>query len=252
METIDGEAVDALGDEILDWRFKAVPASAHGSTVREYARSRRPLEEFGTPLMTLDAGALDHNLRLMAGWTRAAGVRLAPHGKTTMAPQLWRRQLDAGAWAVTVANLPQLRVARAFGVRRVLLANALLDPAGLAWLAAELERCPDFTFLSWVDSVRAVELMNEALRHCHAQRQVDVCVELGAPAGGRACGTPTRPSRWRRPYGSPLSCGWWARPGTRARSRTTRPPKGWTRSPPTCARSPTCTRGFRTRPASRS
>ncbi|MFF5261846.1 amino acid deaminase [Actinomadura viridis] len=183
VETIDGAAVDALGDEILDWRFKAVPAPAHGRTVREYARSRRPLEEFGTPLMTLDAGALDHNLRLMAGWTRAAGVRLAPHGKTTMAPQLWRRQLEAGAWAVTVANLPQLRVARAFGVRRVLLANALLDPAGLAWLAAELERCPDFTFLSWVDSVRAVELMTEALHHCRAQRRVDVCVELGAPGG---------------------------------------------------------------------
>ncbi|MFC5751493.1 amino acid deaminase [Actinomadura rugatobispora] len=183
VDAIDNDAVDALGEEILDWRFKAIPASAHGSTVREQARARRPLDDFGTPLLTLDAGALDHNVRLMAEWTRAAGVELAPHGKTTMAPQLWRRQLDAGAWGITLANLPQVRVARAFGVRRVLLANSLLDEAGLAWLGGELDHDPDFEFLSWVDSVRSVELMDEALRAARAQRQVDVCVELGGPHG---------------------------------------------------------------------
>ncbi|MDL4773245.1 alanine racemase [Actinomadura xylanilytica] len=181
--TLDGAAVDALGDERLDWRFKAVPAAAHGATVAEFRRSRPPLDDFGTPLLTLDAGALDHNVRVMAAWTAAAGVELAPHGKTTMAPALWRRQLDAGAWGITVANLPQLRVARAFGVTRVMLASALLDPAGLAWLAAEQDGDPGFAFVSWVDSVRSAELMDRALRAARAQRPVDVCVELGAPHG---------------------------------------------------------------------
>ena len=41
-----------------------------------------------------------------------------------MAPQLWAEQLDAGAWGITVANLAQLAVARAFGVTRVMVANA--------------------------------------------------------------------------------------------------------------------------------
>ncbi|MWK35484.1 amino acid deaminase [Actinomadura sp. J1-007] len=181
--SIDGGAVDALDEERLDWRFKAVPASAHGATVGEYRRARPPLSDFGTPLLTLDAGALEHNVRLMAAWTGDAGVRLAPHGKTTMAPALWRRQLDAGAWGITVANLPQLRVARAFGVARVQVANALLDPAGLAWLAGELDGDPDFRFVSWVDSARSVELMDEALRAARAQRPVEVCVELGGPHG---------------------------------------------------------------------
>ncbi|GLZ08443.1 amino acid deaminase [Actinomadura sp. NBRC 104412] len=180
---IDRDAVDALGDEVLDWRFKAIPASAYGSTVRDYVRAHRPLDEFGTPLLTFDESALNHNVRLMADWTREAGVELAPHGKTTMAPQLWLRQLDAGAWGITVANLPQVRVARAFKVRRVLLANSLLDEAGLAWLAGELEKEPEFDFLCWVDSVRSVELMDEALRTARAQRVVDVCVELGGPHG---------------------------------------------------------------------
>ncbi|TDD84090.1 amino acid deaminase [Actinomadura rubrisoli] len=181
--SIDSGTVEALGDERLDWRFKAVPASAHGMTVADVRASPIPLGEFGTPLLTLDAGALDHNVRTMARWTGAAGVALAPHGKTTMAPALWRRQLDAGAWGVTLANLPQLRVARAFGVRRVMLANALLDPAGLAWLAEQQEGDPDFEFLSWVDSPRSVELMDDALRTARAQRPIDVCVELGGPHG---------------------------------------------------------------------
>ncbi|MBX6766791.1 MAG: alanine racemase, partial [Actinomadura rubrobrunea] len=180
---IDDRAVDALGDERLDWRFKAIPAAADGTTVEEYLRTRPTLDDLGTPLLTLDAGALDHNIRLMASWTRDAGVRLAPHGKTTMAPALWRRQLEAGAWGITLANLPQLRVGRAFGVRTLLLANTLLDPAGLAWLARELERDPEFRFLSWVDDARSVELMDEALRAANASRPVDVCVELGGPGG---------------------------------------------------------------------
>lgn len=180
---MDVKALEALGGEVLDWRFKAIPASAHGMTVDAARAARLPLDDFGTPLLTLDAGALDHNIAAMAEWTRAAGLLLAPHGKTTMAPALWRRQFDAGAWGITVANLPQLRVARAFGVRRVMYASTLLDPAGLAWLSGELDRHLDLEFVSWVDSVRSVELMDEALRLARGQRPVDVCVELGGPNG---------------------------------------------------------------------
>lgn len=176
-------AVGALGEELLDWRFKAIPASAQGMTVDAARKARLPLDDFGTPLLTLDAGALDHNIRAMARWAGEAGLLLAPHGKTTMAPALWRRQLKAGAWGITVANLPQLRVARAFGVRRVMYANALLDPAGLAWLSAELDGDPGAEFTSWADSADTVRLMDEALRAARGQRQVDVCVELGGPHG---------------------------------------------------------------------
>ncbi|OLT17682.1 amino acid deaminase [Actinomadura sp. CNU-125] len=183
VESIDGAAVDALADERLDWRFKAVPAAADGMSVADVRADPLPLDAFGTPLLTLDAAALDHNIAAMAAWTRDAGVDLAPHGKTTMAPALWRRQLDAGAWGITLANLPQLRVARAFGVRRLILANALVDPAGLAWLGAQLDADPGFEFLSWVDSVRTVELMDDALRAARTDRPVHVCVELGGPHG---------------------------------------------------------------------
>lgn len=187
------DAVAALADEPLDRRFKAAPPDSHpdrrpgaatrGRTVREWLAGGPTLSSHGTPLLTLDGAALAHNVRTMADWCAKAGVALAPHGKTTMAPALWQAQLDAGAHGITLANLPQVRVARAFGVQRILLANTLLDPAGLAWLADELAADPDFAFLSWVDSAESVRLMDAALRAAGAERKVEVLVELGGPGG---------------------------------------------------------------------
>lgn len=74
-------------------------------------------------------------------------------------------------------------MARAFGVRRIFLANELVDAAALAWLAAELAADPDFTFVCYADSVDAVRLMDGALRGC--ARPLDVVVELGAGEGAR-------------------------------------------------------------------
>jgi D-serine deaminase-like pyridoxal phosphate-dependent protein len=180
---VDADALRRLGDERIDWRFKGMPADAEGLTVGELADERRDLFDggFHPPLVVLDAGALEHNLVTMRDWCARHGVRLAPHGKTTMAPQLFARQLDHGAWGITVAHFGQLRVARAFGVRRVLLANQLLDQAGLRWVAAELARDPEFRLLTFADSVRGVELMAAGLRG--AVRPVDVLVELGTPGG---------------------------------------------------------------------
>ncbi|MEZ0115231.1 D-serine deaminase-like pyridoxal phosphate-dependent protein [Catenulispora sp. EB89] len=188
---IDRAAVAALAEERLDWRFKALPPQAWGRTAHAWLASAPHLSDLGTPLLTLDAGALDHNLLTMAAWCRDAGVALAPHGKTTMAPELWQAQLDAGAVGITLANLPQLHVARAFGVQRLMLANALLDPAGLAWIAAELAADPDFAFVSWVDSVASVAQMDAALRAAgvgsgadpETDRPVEVLVELGGTGG---------------------------------------------------------------------
>ncbi|MBW4719874.1 amino acid deaminase [Saccharothrix sp. SC076] len=180
---IDRDAVAAIRAERVDWRFKSLPANAFGATVGEVADRGLDLfaDGFVGPLVVLDATALEHNIATMAAWCAERGVLLAPHGKTTMAPQLFTRQLDRGAWGITAANTGQLRVYRAFGVGRVLFANQLVDPAGLAWTAAELARDPEFEFSCWVDSVAGVARMTELLGE--VERPVDVLVELGAPGG---------------------------------------------------------------------
>ncbi|GAB3445166.1 amino acid deaminase [Actinophytocola sediminis] len=180
---IDREAVAAIQRERVDWRFKGMPDLPPGTTIGELIADRRELFTGGfvLPLLTIDATALEHNLATFAGWCARHGLAHAPHGKTTMAPQLFARQFDHGAWGQTCANLSQLRVYRAFGVDQVILANQLVDPHGLGWLARELAADESFQFRSWVDSVRGVELMAEAL--ADTERPVDVLVELGVPGG---------------------------------------------------------------------
>ena len=179
---ISAAAVAALGEEAIDWRFKGLPASWWGRTPAQICAQAPDLFGGGGavgPVCVLRAEALTHNLTTMAGWCADRGVELAPHGKTHMAPQLFARQLDAGACGITAATLSHVRAYRAFGVRDVVLANELVDDAGLRWLAAELDGDPEFSAVCWVDSVQGVELMTAALAAAGAARPVEVCVEVG-------------------------------------------------------------------------
>ncbi|GAP45598.1 amino acid deaminase [Streptomyces azureus] len=179
------ESLARLAAERVDHRFKGLPPDADGLTVGELAAQRRNLFTggFATPVLALSAERLEHNLRLMETYADRHGLAFAPHGKTSMAPQLFRRQIEHGAWGITLAVPHQVRVARAFGTRRVFLANELVDPAALRWVSAELDADPEFRFVAYVDSVRGVELMDAALSD--ARRPLDVVVELAAGEGAR-------------------------------------------------------------------
>ncbi|MEU6006800.1 amino acid deaminase [Streptomyces sp. NPDC047453] len=179
------EALARLAEERVDHRFKGLPPDADGLTVGELTAQRRNLFTggFTTPVLALSAERLEHNLKLMETYAARHGLAFAPHGKTSMAPQLFHRQLEHGAWGITLAVPHQVRVALAFGISRVFLANELVDPAALRWIAAELAADPSFRFICYVDSVRGVELMDAALEG--AARPVDVVVELGAGEGAR-------------------------------------------------------------------
>lgn len=176
-----------LADERVDHRFKALPPDAEGLTVGELAAQRRNLFTggFTTPVLALSAESVEHNLRLLETYAERHGLAFAPHGKTSMAPQLFDRQLEHGAWGITAAVPHQARVYRAHGIARIFLANELVDATALRWLAAELDADPDFRFICYVDSVRGVELMDAALTEAGARRPVDVVVELGAGEGAR-------------------------------------------------------------------
>ncbi|MEU3335691.1 amino acid deaminase [Streptomyces sp. NPDC006668] len=179
------EALASLSGERVDHRFKGLPPDAEGLTVGELAAQRRNLftDGFTTPVLALSAERLEHNLALMETYAVRHGLSFAPHGKTSMAPQLFRQQIERGAWGITLAVPHQVRVARRFGIRRVFLANELVDAAALRWISGELDADPDFRFVCYVDSVRGVELMDAALEG--AARPLDVVVELGAGEGAR-------------------------------------------------------------------
>ncbi|GAX51027.1 amino acid deaminase [Streptomyces olivochromogenes] len=179
------EAAARLAAARVDHRFKGLPPDAEGLTVGELAAQRRDLFTggFTTPVLALSAERLTHNLELMETYAVRHGLAFAPHGKTSMAPQLFWRQIEHGAWGITLAVPHQVRVAREFGIGRIFLANELVDAAALRWIASELAADPDFRFVCYVDSVRGVELMDAALHG--STRPVDVVVELAAGAGAR-------------------------------------------------------------------
>ncbi|MFF1637400.1 amino acid deaminase [Streptomyces sp. NPDC058246] len=175
----------ALAADRVDHRFKGLPPDAEGLTVGELAAQRRNLftDGFTTPVLALSAERLTHNLALMETYAARHGLAFAPHGKTSMAPQLFWQQIEHGAWGITLAVPHQVRVARRFGIDRIFLANELVDAAALRWIAAELAADADFRLICYVDSVRGVELMDAALRG--TPRPLDVVVELAAGEGAR-------------------------------------------------------------------
>ncbi|WP_067506807.1 alanine racemase [Nocardia puris] len=176
-------AVEDFAHRTLGPEHKSLPPAAWGATVREFLATNPCLDDFQTPLLTLDRATLDANLAVMGEWARRAGVRLAPHGKTTMAPQLWAEQVAAGCWGITLATPWQVQAARAFGVSRIVLANSLVDPVALRWLAGELARDPEFEFCCWVDDLASVALMDAALADTPGGVRVRVLVELGGAHG---------------------------------------------------------------------
>ena len=167
----------------LSPQLKSFPPRSWGMTEQEFLATAPRRSDFATPLLTIDRGAMAHNVAVMRDWTAERGLELAPHGKTTMAPQLWQQLLDAGAWGITLATGWQVQLARSFGIRRILLANELVDPVTLRWIATELAD-PEFELTCWADSVDAVDAMRSALEPSRLARPIDVLVDVGA-AGGR-------------------------------------------------------------------
>lgn len=134
------------------------------------------------PVFVLRESALAHDIAVLADYCRERRVSFAPHGKTTMAPAIFRRQAEAGAWAITVATPWQAEVALDAGIERILIANEVVDDAGLAWIGEVLDRdAPELIVCA--DSVAGVERMQSRLGG--RARRLLVLVEVGV-AGGRA------------------------------------------------------------------
>jgi D-serine dehydratase len=185
------ERLAALRERPIEPTEKGFGSLRGRASAASLAAARPPLREAGLtyPLLTVDEGALRNNLEEMAAWTAKAGVALAPHGKTAMSPELAAWQLAHGAWGITVASIGQAQAYRAFGFPRLLLANELTDPAGIAWLADELAADPGFEAYCYVDSADGVAILDRVLRQHPAGRPLPVLVEIGHAGGRTGCRT---------------------------------------------------------------
>lgn len=137
-------------------------------------------EDLSLPAAVLYRDKLINNLTWMKQFIAAYGVKLAPHGKTTMAPALFSLQLDSGAWGITLATPHQTAIAYQHSVRRVLMANQLIGKQNMNIVSRLLED-PGFEYFCLVDSAELVDQLGAFFRN--KGQRLQVLIELGVEEG---------------------------------------------------------------------
>ncbi|MCX6454658.1 MAG: alanine racemase [Actinobacteria bacterium] len=169
----------------INSEFKGFPLAAHGTTVAQFLATKPNLftADFQFPIMVLRESALAHNIDRMAKYCRGLGVSLAPHVKTPMSPQIAKRQMDAGAWAITVANFAQANVFLDAGFKKIIIGNEVLEPTSIREIAKRNhEGTAEIIF--YIDSLAALKIVQSAISQ-QSGAKLNIFMEIGA-LGGRA------------------------------------------------------------------
>lgn len=175
--------LDDIRATILDGRTKGIPGTARPFALADIGRQGWNVlrEDLPLPLMVLKRSALDHNAEVFGHYLRSHDLSFAPHGKTTMAPQIFAEQLTGGAWGMTAATANQVEVMRAYGVRRIVLANQLVGKANIQTIAAAINADPGFDFYAYVDSIAQLRNLETYLPPLH--HPIKLLIEAGTPGG---------------------------------------------------------------------
>ena len=180
-----------LLDTPLKAGMKGLPSDGAHILLSDVANKQWNLlqEDMPLPCAVIKQSALEHNAAWMRDFMREENVHLAPHGKTTMAPQLFNLQLTYGAWGITVATVQQLKVCRRYGVKRVFMANQLVGMDDIHYVAEELLRDESFEFYCIVDSIEGAKRLQQALEQKVAFNELRVLLEIGLAGGRTGCRT---------------------------------------------------------------
>ena len=141
------------------------------------------------PLAVIRRNALEGNLNWMQRFAGDHGVGLAPHGKTTMSPQLFRRQLDAGAWGLTFATVGQLRAGVAAGATRCIIANQVFRAIDLQGIDDLKRSHTGLSVAFLVDSLEQLALIEAWKTTNKGTQPHDVLLEIGVNGGRTGCRT---------------------------------------------------------------
>jgi len=138
------------------------------------------------PVAVLKQSALDHNSQWMRAFIAAAGVSLAPHGKTTMSPHLFHQQIADGCWGITVATAQQAVIAAQHGITRILIANQVVGRANIDIVLGLLRQDPALDLYCYVDSTAGIEMLHKAVL-AQRTRPLNILLEIGFQGGRTGC-----------------------------------------------------------------
>lgn len=148
------------------------------------------IEDLDTPVLLLDAAALERNIARMRDLAAGAGVALRPHAKTHKSPMVARMQIEAGAVGVCCAKLGEAEVLAAEGVPDILITTAVVGESKTMRLMAVAAQCRVGVV---TDSERNIAELGGAART--AGQPLDVVVEVDVGQG--RCGVAPGPEAAR-------------------------------------------------------
>ena len=180
--------LDKILASSIDGRMKGFPGIQQEIRLDKVASKNWNVlrQDLPFPVAVLKDSALKHNSMQMRNFLSVSGAELCPHGKSTMSPQLFERQMNDGAWGLTAATGTHINVYRRAGAKRIFLANQVVDKTTIEYIFEELRQDSEFEFFCLVDSVRQIDMMKRILEKTAVGRPVHLLIEIGAE-GGR-CG----------------------------------------------------------------
>ncbi len=174
-----------LPHEIADAILKSFPGDIDSMSVADIGKQQWNLLNGAVPMPAaiLLNSALENNVRWMRDFLNYTKISFAPHGKTTLSPQLFQRQTRDGAWGITVATFQQAYLCWRAGIKTILLANQLIDRASIQGILTLLRKDPELKFYCLVDSVAGCELLASAAKNT----PINVLIEIGFNGGRAGC-----------------------------------------------------------------
>lgn len=181
-----------IESEWLDARTKGVPGGCAPFRLGDTGKRQWNVlnQDLPLPLLLIKEGALAQNLKTLQRYCESTGVELAPHGKTSMCPQLFEKQMAHGAWGMTVATVTQMQVCRSVGIKRILLANQLVGRPAVEAVVQQLNADSDFEFFSLVDSCALIAHLERELDRAGLKKPLRVLLEIGRKDGRCGCRSP--------------------------------------------------------------
>ena len=157
-----------------------MPIAAQGSSIADFLATKPNLftSDFQFPIMILRDSALENNIKRMASYCKSLGFELAPHVKTSMSPQISQRQIDAGAWALTVANFSQASMMYASGFNRLIIGNEVVEPTSIAEIA-KINGSGAGQIIFYIDSLAGLKIAQDSITNV-ADAKLNVFMEIGA------------------------------------------------------------------------
>ena len=176
-----------IEDFLIDDLLKGIPGGVEPFRIGDIGSKGWNIlrEDLPLPVAVLKASAIDNNGRWMRAFLDASDAMISPHGKTALSPQIFKLQLENGAWAITVSTVHHMQVCRRFGFDRILMANQLVGRQAIRYVLDELRQHDDFEFFCLADSLAGIEALRDAVTEAPLGRPINLLLE-GGVGGARA------------------------------------------------------------------